>query len=778
MTVHFKLKSPNGLTRRVSFETFPSWGELSHKISLLVGIPHQKVAVSYIDLEEDEVTMSTQEELSDYYSLYHTRVQVGEVARLTIQDLRAPHVDSKTLPTTPPTAAFRNTFGGTVSEGLPFNLDEDWQSFPPPLGNIFTPTSAPVKEESLHAYVEVVDTDAELTQSSLKNFETSSESSSDFSQITPTPRLDKGKERAFDPMSSAASLVESEQTEKLPFHVAGVERPILQSVASSKSVSRRSSYINYPPLGHESTPKANVQDVPSRTTSTSASVKSIPPSPKLPGTTPSTAASVRSIPPSSKLPGTTLSAAASIRSIPPSSTKQPPTTAASTIVEEPDPPLPSLDSASLGQASPILSYDIANYMNLLTSIIANHPELSEGFRNIARNAANGAYWPSQRDAAAQAADGAAQSINQAAEDLRRFEEEAGRRVADSLGGFFRSFAQAVGAHSEQQSSQPADWASNLVQQWSNNPFWSSSWGVPPPPPPPPPPHPGVHAHFPSPPAPGVPHPPPPPGAHPPPPPPRPFARGPPARSGSFNGFNWLSRMGPPPGHGSWAPAPAPPPAQPSSSRNRQTSQDLRAQVEAAKLLYKAEKERYRADREIRKAEKNTRMMEMMGAMSGDVTADTSMPPPPPPPAQAEAAPPPPAGVPTPAAVPEPSAPSRRASNMTQIVSNARGSFPAMEMFNVPRRSNTLPTHTHIGGRRVVSNDDPGSRAINRITKKLADMGFTEAAHPELPSKIKANVPRNGAIGKEQEDDIVTNLLEEMVNAPKEPVASSSKTAWR
>lgn len=55
------------------------------------------------------------------------------------------------------------------------------------------------------------------------------------------------------------------------------------------------------------------------------------------------------------------------------------------------------------------------------------------------------------------------------------------------------------------------------------------------------------------------------------------------------------------------------------------------------------------------------------------------------------------------------------------------------------------------------------------------MGFTEKAHPDLPSKIKAQLPQDGAaISKENEDDIVTNLLEELiVLSPKVPHASGS-----
>lgn len=43
------------------------------------------------------------------------------------------------------------------------------------------------------------------------------------------------------------------------------------------------------------------------------------------------------------------------------------------------------------------------------------------------------------------------------------------------------------------------------------------------------------------------------------------------------------------------------------------------------------------------------------------------------------------------------------------------------------------------------------------------MGFSEASYPDLPDKIKAQTPTNGAaITKEEEDDAVTTLLEEML----------------
>ena len=55
--------------------------------------------------------------------------------------------------------------------------------------------------------------------------------------------------------------------------------------------------------------------------------------------------------------------------------------------------------------------------------------------------------------------------------------------------------------------------------------------------------------------------------------------------------------------------------------------------------------------------------------------------------------------------------------ITQIVSHARGPYPQVEMYSVPKRANTLPAH----GFRRNRVDDLLSRAQNRITKKLADV---------------------------------------------------------
>ena len=54
------------------------------------------------------------------------------------------------------------------------------------------------------------------------------------------------------------------------------------------------------------------------------------------------------------------------------------------------------------------------------------------------------------------------------------------------------------------------------------------------------------------------------------------------------------------------------------------------------------------------------------------------------------------------------------------------------------------------------------------------MGFTELTNPTLPSKIRELVPTTRPLQIEDEDDLVTTLIEDLLSAaPKTPVASGS-----
>lgn len=639
MSTNFKLSKRGGVTRRISFSTLPSWNELAEKISALYSIPLDKVAVSYVDAEDDEVTLSTNEELQDYYQASR---KPGEVVKFAVQDLSANRLEDKSLPETPlSTGNIRNTFGR--EGGLPFDIDHDWQN----VHSIPIPGLFAVPSDGPHAFVEVVPTDASSISS--RDSDTHSTAASDFL----VPRTDKGKGKAVDLGSSTASLLNEKVPSKHDLHVFGKASDSAPPSPASSSVPTVSA-----PL--ESTPKVSTKKLDDETADTAG-------------------------------------AAADVA----------------------DPPLPTFETAN-----PTLAHDIAALLTTLSSVVSSHPELSEGLRNIVRNAANGTYWQAHREALRNAADELSQSAGLTATAV---EEEAGRRVAEALGNIFRAVANTVGPFtseppSEQDTGAEANGPSGYGGQrgWrGRGPRFGEFWPGPPPPQFGPPPF----------------------G----PPPFGPPTFGPGRRGSHHDGWSsfWGGTPAPPP------PAAPQPPAPAAEPKSRASPQELRAQVEAAKLLYKAEKERYRQEREERKKERDRRLRLIADAAAAEAhqvhqpKTSGSIPAPPP----------------------------------TQLVSNARGPYPQLEMFNVPRRHSTLPSSfgRSYGHRAEAVNESPSARAQARINKKLADMGFTESAHPELPSKIKAQLPENGAtISKENEDDIVTNLLEELiVLSPKVPHASGS-----
>jgi Wiskott-Aldrich syndrome protein len=57
-----------------------------------------------------------------------------------------------------------------------------------------------------------------------------------------------------------------------------------------------------------------------------------------------------------------------------------------------------------------------------------------------------------------------------------------------------------------------------------------------------------------------------------------------------------------------------------------------------------------------------------------------------------------------------------------------------------------------------------NRAFNRIMRKLSDMGFTEGAYPKLTGKVMDQLLSHPPVTKDAEDDVVTNLIEELVSS--------------
>ncbi|KAG1757175.1 hypothetical protein EDB19DRAFT_1623607 [Suillus lakei] len=124
--------------------------------------------------------------------------------------------------------------------------------------------------------------------------------------------------------------------------------------------------------------------------------------------------------------------------------------------------------------------------------------------------------------------------------------------------------------------------------------------------------------------------------------------------------------------------------------------------------------------------------------------------------------------PAPAFTPVPSQPATPAAPQVHIVSNARGVYPQLEMFSVPRRSHTIG-HT---ARRGLED-----RSRQRIMRKLSEMGFTEGTYPKLNAKVLEQMVAHPPTTKDIEDDIVTNLIEELIPSNFAPRASSSREPY-
>ncbi|KAF7971397.1 hypothetical protein HWV62_21236 [Athelia sp. TMB] len=744
----FKLTLQN-VTRRVVFPDLPSWIALASKIQSLYDIPIDKVGVSYIDADGDEVTFSSEDELQDFYA---TTLKPPQTIKLSVQHLGSvrdshlplssalgsatSHVQSQ--------ANYRNTFGQDGMVGFPD--EDDWQTVPP--GGLFNILGSDTFGGP-QAHIEQLSSNAgSVIQQD--------DPDSDMSSFT----TEKGKGKAVaddrDDVSTTGSVLVSEANVKYPVHVLDVadEGMLTPTVDTEAHKPGETTLLNA-----ESTPATTQESLKDEKVVND---------------------------------------------------------------DDADPPLPSLDSAPRAPSvpAPSLTNDIASFLSTLTTVFSSHPELSEGLRNISRNAANGTYWSAHREAVSRAAEDIRRSVveesGRAVGDYRRVaEEEAGRRVADALGGLMQMFGEMrtdIQDADANRAAQP-DPTRNINDPSSSNanagnPFARHPHGPPrpqrrpftwadgppggfpfaPPPGPPPPgapggpgpgPHGGPHHHgrFP-----GPPPPPPPPGPFP------PFDQFGPKGSHPWGGPFWAhdaehrhgrggrhhgpgrwgrdqSHSGDEAGRGEgafaavsrwagpdsaaarhvagWVGVGAPGPSNETARATGDGTTDpaeLRAKVEEAKQKYKMEKEAYRRARGERKysemhgyGEKNAALQE-----AREVVQD----------AKNIAKPVPPPGI-------------------TQIVSNARGPYPELEMVSVPG-PHRAATH-----RRTASSQEQEAQSMRRITRRIADMGFTEMNFPLLPGRIRDLLTSNKPTTKEAEDDVVTTLLEEMLAAPQPSTSAAA-----
>ena len=400
----FKLSQASGLTRRILFPELPSWSTLATKIESLYHVPIEHIGVAYTDNDGDQVTLSSEDELQDFYTNCH---KPSETVKLTVQDLgslrSSPRLSSKVGTETPQNTNYRNTFGGNDAIGMGFEVDDDWQRLPHGLGSLFGPRSAGSEGlygnlDSPTAFIEVLESDASSVNSDKRDTDIVADTTMESDQSSYSiPATNKGKGKAHgkmqpsvsDDVSSTGSVLIDEVNVKFPVHVLdvgneGMMEPIVIDNNAHPGVD--SPHSTVVPIQAESTPIDKAKPFPSV-----------------------------------------------------ESTK----TAAAQTEMVADPPLPSIDFAPT--ASPVsFTHDVATFLNSLSTVLSSHPELSEGVRNITRNVTSGTYWSAHRQAVSRAAEefrrSATEESGQVAEDFRRAaEEEAGRRVADALGGLMRIF---------------------------------------------------------------------------------------------------------------------------------------------------------------------------------------------------------------------------------------------------------------------------------------------------------------------------------------------------
>ncbi|KAF9567006.1 hypothetical protein CPC08DRAFT_681834 [Agrocybe pediades] len=767
--INFKLNR-NGQIRLVIFPETPTWGELAHKLEALYGIAADNVGISYIDNDNDEITASSDGELQDYFQTTH---QAGQPVKFKVLDLSAPHPDNDPGNTNP------------SGQGEMDSPESDWQA----LGSFNVAEFVQGLSDGPHAFVEILDSD--VSGFAKERPDTTETASEDTQSTVQPPFVDKGKRKAPSSSLAAASVtsvIDEDFARKYPIHV--VDHNSAKSPKAPSIPNIEAAMPSKNPFLDEGTPK----------------------------------------PQGAK----------------PLHNDEKPTAPQANEIE--DPPLLPLETPTSSNASASLSHDIATLLTTFTGVISSHPELSEGIRNVVRNASSGAYWHAPRAA-----------LSQAANDLQQtgaqIEEEAARRVSEALGSIFRTLSlgegtsanapapsteipSQQGANSQQSASIPSSNLRQTFGPWFQPTFnprgsfarrsttgldgwnyfpnapWASVM----------PNHPAGGSHIP----PSVPLPPNAPFMHrapfhPPPPPPPPVIPPPMFNVPFHRGFPPPLHHQPPPAPSSVVPVPIVPvvPSEPvtsgdpdqrstlsptaqranmlasspqavttdvhdtgdavhskdgnevtfeifsvdasgqpvaSTSTNipsksdmkHNKHQELRDRVEEAKRQYKAQKEAYRKERETRKKERDNQLRAHAGTQErGNSLRDYAR-----------------------IRVPENDAERWNPANSTRDDTSSWVRYPQMELSSTPRRHHTHLGHGSSSRRSDKKPEDLTVRAQARIAKRLLDMGFSEHSHPELPEKIKKQMPSNRVLSKEEEDDIVTNLLEEILaQGSKSPVAS-------
>jgi hypothetical protein len=196
---HFKFTTPEGVNRRLSFSEPPTWTLLASKLHLLYGIPLDNVGVSYVDNDDDEITLSSDEELQDFYKMSH---QPGQVIKFAVVNLHAVQNN----------AGKARSFNRNPFDADPFEFIGEWDEFPAVLVE-------DMSKSGPHAFVEVLSSNNSVAHDHIHEMDTDSDTDDDHSTAQP-PLSNKGKGRSQSfGAASITSVLDEEMSPKHPIHV-------------------------------------------------------------------------------------------------------------------------------------------------------------------------------------------------------------------------------------------------------------------------------------------------------------------------------------------------------------------------------------------------------------------------------------------------------------------------------------------------------------------------------------------------------------------------------
>lgn len=444
-TTNFKL-TKDKVTRRFSFPLRPPWDALSAKIQSVYDIPAGRVAVSYTDSDGDVVTLSTNEELQDYYAagltLAHQLIRFDVVDLGALRETTSPTSTVRAIPTMGAGQPNPNDPSSQWNDEEFFDVGTEWPHYPDPrtFSGLFEGPQPPAHQstpsELSHGFLETLKSDVSHVSKAFDS-EVESDNESDIVDLSGmSPGLDKGKGRADmrptveevpdEEFSSDRSILCADAPQKIPIHVMDVH-----DHRSSKAYSERAPSVSVKAPTEKAMSEKSFSD---RAYSEQAFYEQAY-SDRTPTERPPTEKAPSFIADGFQ-PSCSSTPHMSILSVDRPVLEAPP--AAEPVPDPPLAPLPTDDRARA--LSPTFTTDIASLLNDLKNAFGSHPELSEGLRNILSHAGNGSYWAAHREAVSRAAASVSGESRRSTEDLRRqAEEEASRRVAEALGGLVRSF---------------------------------------------------------------------------------------------------------------------------------------------------------------------------------------------------------------------------------------------------------------------------------------------------------------------------------------------------